>query len=220
MQKLGQDELMVVVSWKLQFEPLSAAGSPRCVHCGNRAPHLLVQKKRGVKVMFVPVYKGSAGYATLCTICSHISPIDDEKARITLLRYLGEEEDRLYMSRHMQTASARLKAAQVLMAYLNSDQCKADVGSMVTSEMDVGSMVTSEMSEDLVQIRLHHCMAWRLAEAEKIPFTDAEVVIFEDCFNPAHYVDEALNVLVDPATLDRKITSIRTQHASVLPRLS
>jgi hypothetical protein len=151
--------------------------------------------------MFVPIYKGSAGHALVCIICSQVTPIDDASARGLLLRHLGSEDVRLYESPHMQSAAERIGAARILMAYLQSDQCRDDLE----------PMVTAEMSEALIEARLNHCMAWRLSQELAIPFSDAEVIMHEDRFRPAFYVDDDLQVRVDAVDLDRKIASTRRQ---------
>lgn len=197
---------MVMVSWRLHFEPLSDAGAPRCPQCGNNAPRVLAKKKRGVKVMFVPVYKGSAGHVTVCTICSNVTSVDDHTARLTLLRFLGSEDTRLHLSPYMQTAEARIRAAKILVSYLSSGEC----------ERDVESMVSDSMSEDLVQVRVNYCMAWRLSQEMQISLPNAEEIVYEDQFRPGFYVDEELRVKVDVDDLDRKIGHARQQAG--LPR--
>jgi hypothetical protein len=193
----------MIVSWRLHYEPLCEIGRPPCPNCRNRAEQVLVKKKRGVKVMFIPVYRGSSGYAIACLLCSHITPIDDEAARIHLLRGLGDEYSRLYKSPHLQTAAARFTAARALMPYTDSGECQADVK----------RLAGPEPTEEKLAGLLKHCLSWRLSQAMGIPMADAEVIIYEDAFPYGRYVDGAGNALVDAAELDLKIQHVRAQAA-------
>lgn len=160
-----------------------------------------MKKKRGVKVMFIPVYKGSSGHAIVCSLCSHTTPIDDDTARLHLLGGLGDEYSRLYRSPHMQSAAARYAAAHILAPYLSSGECEADVT----------RLTGRGTADEKVRMLIKHCMSWRLSQAMGLPMADAEQIVYEDAFPPGLYVAEDGVELVDRAELDMKIQHVQAQ---------
>lgn len=196
---------MFVVSWQHHHEVLAEVGWLRCARCLNRARHFVVKMKRGVKLMFVPVYRGSGGHATVCEICDHIAQISDADARLLLLRHLGPEDSRLHVSPHLQSSDARVRVAREMLSYAASNVVDEHVAALRTQHDNLESM----------RVKVLHCIAWHLHQSLPCPMEDAEVIVYEDVFVAEFYVDpDTDRVLVDMADLDAKIAHVARQAAT------
>lgn len=193
---------MLVISWQKSFEVLSKAGRPPCQRCGNRSRHFLVKKKRGVKLMFIPVYKGSDGYATVCEVCNFVRPIDDREAKLMLLRYLGTETSRLHLSRHLQTAADRVLVANIIHDYVES-------GDLISHAEAAGP---SNMTAEQLTDRALYYVSWKLTQELGLSAADADEIVYLDDFTADAYVNFGdRSVVVNQAELDAQIAFARTQ---------
>ena len=71
---------MFVAGWGDNVEMLATAGPLSCDRCNNNAEHALVDVRKKISVMFVPVAKLRKGKFLVCTICLERTSVSDADA--------------------------------------------------------------------------------------------------------------------------------------------
>jgi hypothetical protein len=76
---------MFVASWGDNVSVIGSAGTNACVNCKNTREHLLVDVRKKVSVMFLPVGSFAKGKYTVCPVCREMTKVNDgEAARLVL----------------------------------------------------------------------------------------------------------------------------------------
>ncbi len=71
---------MLVASWGDRAKILGSAGIQHCTHCNNDAEQFLIEVRKKIKLMFVPVGSFPKGKFVVCPICNARRPVDDAEA--------------------------------------------------------------------------------------------------------------------------------------------
>lgn len=71
---------MLVASWGDRATVLGSAGVQHCTHCNNDTELFLIEVRKKIKFMFVPVGSFPKGKYVVCPICNAKRAVNDAEA--------------------------------------------------------------------------------------------------------------------------------------------